>query len=162
MAHRNSPGFPRDLLWIDDPVIGTSQWLVVTHQGVFPLGFSVCRSARSHAYDSGVRLFLKREFVVSWTIIWPLSAIPGRWPCDIHIQMNNSVSMTRIIYILWIYMCQWHRLVYSVNIYVSMTQTSIGCELICANDTISYIRWIYVSMTQICIFYEYICVNDTD
>jgi hypothetical protein len=59
-------------------------------------------------------------------------------------SMNNSVSMTRNIYILWIYMCQWHGLVYSVNIYVSMTQTSIGCELICANDTVSYIRWIYM------------------
>ena len=98
-------GFPLDLLWIGDPVIGTSQWLVVTHQGVFPLGFSVCRSARSHAYDSGVRLFLEREFCVSWIIIWPLSAIPGRWPWDIHIRR--------------ITLCQWHGInIYSMNIYM--------------------------------------------
>ena len=75
-------------------------------------------------------------------------------------SMNICVNDTDL-YILWIYLCQWHGLVYSVNIYVSMTQTSIGCELICANDTVSYIRWIYVSMTQICIFYEYICVSMT-
>jgi hypothetical protein len=168
-------GFPLDLLWIVDPVIGTSQWLVVTHQGVFPLGFSVCRSARSHAYDSGVRLFLEREFCVSWIIIWPLSAIPGRWPWDIHIRRITLCQWHGInIYSMNIYMCQWHGLVYSVTIAVSVTQTSLIWWL-CVNDTVTYIRWIAVcqwhrivysmnicvSMTQNCTFDECLCVNDT-
>ena len=88
-------------------------------------------------------------------------------------SFNNSVSMTRNKYILWIYMCQWHRLVSDMSWFVPMTRYRIFCEFICVNDTESYILWIYmcqwhgivysmniyVSMTQNCIFYEYICVN---
>ena len=71
-------------------------------------------------------------------------------------------------------MCQWHGLVYSMNIAVSVTQTSL-IWWVCVNDTVTYILWISmcqwhriaysmnicVSMTQNCTFDECLCVNDT-
>ena len=98
-------------VWIGDPVIGTSQLLVVTHQAVVPLGFSVCGSARLHVYDSGVRMFLKRE---SCLVDHHMTSECNSWP----------MAMERT---------------YSMNNGVSMTQNCICYEYNCVNDMESYI-----------------------
>jgi len=132
-----------DKWWIVDFVIGTSQWVVVTHQGVVPLSSRfVDQLGHMHMILGSVCFSMRGFFEL--VMIWPLSAISRQWPWNMHFlwtymcQWHGMVFYEYICvngmewYILLIDMCQWHGMVYSMIRYVSMTRNGImrRCRII--------------------------------